>query len=140
MCRSRFYKRSKELTLQIMPSSRPPRFTVSHRHLANYIDPCRERRVGNSKAFNHADSFSTVCMPAAASWAASRCQQRLARRCKKVRLRCLSKLAAAAHAHSTQTIDDTKRAEVLPTLPPAAQLTQPSLACQPAEWWNRAWW
>ena len=42
-------------------------------------------------------------------------------------LRCLSKRAAAAHAHSTQPVDGPKHAEVLPTLPPAAELVQPPL-------------
>ena len=51
----------------------------------------------------------------------------LARRCKKSRLKSLSKLAAAAHAHSTQPANHLQRAEVLPTLPLAVQLEQPPL-------------
>ena len=42
-------------------------------------------------------------------------------------MRCLSKLAAAAHAHSTQPANHLQRAEVLPTLPLAVQLEQPPL-------------
>ena len=46
---------------------------------------------------------------------------------RKSMLRCLSKRAAVAHAHSTQPVDGPKHAKVLPTLPPAAELVQPPL-------------
>ena len=110
-----------------MSSARPPRSTGSLRHHANSIDLCQERQVGNGKASNHADTLRTARMRAAASWAASRHQQRLHGGARMSRLRCLSKLAAAANAHSTQPVDDLKRAEVLPTMPPAAELVQPPL-------------
>ena len=41
--------------------------------------------------------------------------------------RCLSKGSDAAHAHSTQPVDDLQRAEELPTMPPAAELVLPPL-------------
>ena len=40
---------------------------------------------------------------------------------------CLITRSAAAHAHSKQPADGLKRAEVLPTLPLAAELVQPPL-------------
>ena len=125
---------------QIMPSTRQPRSTGSLQNHANSIDPYRVRRVRNGRASNHVNPLRTARMLAAASWTMSRHQQRLHRGARKSRLRCLSKLAAAAHAHSTQPVDGPKRAEVLPTLPPATELVQPPLACQPAECWNRARW
>ena len=42
-------------------------------------------------------------------------------------LRCLSKHADAAHAHSKQPVDGLKHAEALPTLPLADELLQPPL-------------
>ena len=85
------------------------------------------RRVGNGQASTHAGPLRTARMLASASWTTSRCQQRLHGGVRKSRLQCLSKLAAAAHAHSTQPVDDLKRAEELPTMPPAAELVQPPL-------------
>ena len=79
---------------QIMRSSRRPRFTGSQRHHANLIDPCRERRVGNGKASNHVNPLRTGRMLAAASWAASRHQQRLHGGATKPILRRLSTRSA----------------------------------------------
>ena len=42
-------------------------------------------------------------------------------------VRCLSIGSDAAHAHSMQPVDDLQRAEVLPTMPPAAELVLPPL-------------
>ena len=69
----------------------------------------------------------TTRMRAAASWAASRRQQRLHGGGRKSMLRCLSKHADAAHAHSKQPANGLERAEVLPTLPLADELLQPPL-------------
>ena len=63
----------------------------------------------------------------AQSWAASRRQQRLHGGGRKLMLRYLSTRSAAAHAHSTQPADALQRDEVLPTLPPAAELVKPHL-------------
>ena len=52
-------------------------------------------------------------------------------------LRCLSKHADAAHAHSKQPVDDPQRAEVMPMKPLADELEQPPFANQPAEGLNR---
>ena len=51
---------------------------------------------------------------------------------RKSMLRCLSSRCAAAHAHSTQPAGGLQRAEVLPTMPLAAELVQPPLASLPA--------
>ena len=95
---------------QIMPSTRPPCSTGSLRHHANSIVPCLERRLRNGRASDYADPLSTARILAAASWTMSRHQQRLHSGARKSRLRCLSKLAAAAHAHSTQPVDGLRRA------------------------------
>ena len=56
-------------------------------------------------------------------------------------LGCLSKRSATgADAHSTQPAIGLQRAEVLPTLPRAADLVQPLFASLPAECMNRARW
>ena len=69
----------------------------------------------------------TARMRSAASWAASQRQQRLHGGVRKSMLWCLITRSAAAHAHSTQPVDDLQRAEELPTMPPAAELVQPPL-------------
>ena len=79
-------------------------------------------------------------MRAAASWAASRRQQRLHGGARKSMLRCLSKHADAAHAHSKQPVDGLQCAEVMPMKPLADELEQPPFANQPAEGLNRTRW
>ena len=64
----------------------------------------------------------TARMRPAASWAASQRQQRLHGGVRKSMLWCLITRSAAAHAHSKQPADGLKRAEVLLTLPSAAEL------------------
>ena len=80
----------------------------------------------------------TARMRSAASWAASQRQQRVHGGARKSMLRCLSTRSATAHAHSTQPADGLQRAQVLPTLPPAAELVQPPCPRRPAECWNRS--
>ena len=53
---------------------------------------------------------------------------------------CLGTRSATAHAYSTQPAVGLQRAKVLPTLPLAAELVQPSFASLPAECMNRARW
>ena len=55
-------------------------------------------------------------------------------------LRCLSKHADAAHAHSKQPADGLQRAEVMPMKPLADELEQPPFANQPAEGLNCTRW
>ena len=71
-------------------------------------------------------------------WGPNSRQQRLRGGGRKSMLRCLSMRSATAHAHSTQPADELQRAQVLPTLPPAAELVQPPYPRRPAECWNRA--
>ena len=60
--------------MRIMRSSRlvrsAARSTGSQHHHAHPIDPCRERRIGNGKASNHADPMHATRMQPAGSWAA----------------------------------------------------------------------
>ena len=56
--------------MRIMRSSRLVRSTGSQHHHAHPIYPCRERRVGNGKASNHADPMHATRMQPAGSWAA----------------------------------------------------------------------
>ena len=64
--------------MRIMRSSRLVRSTGLQHHHAHLIYPCRERRVGNGKASNHADPMHATRMQPAGSWAARATSSRYA--------------------------------------------------------------
>ena len=70
----------------------------------------------------------TARMRSAASWAASRHEQRAHRRVRKSSFRLVSTLSAASQARLKQPADDKHRARALAKLRQAAKLMQPPFA------------